>query len=161
MKRMGFLVLLLVPLLAPVACGRFAIPDSDLAPPPGMIHPMPRPEASAVPEGANTVEAFDTTSAAERAAAQATPTASAQAKLGRTVATLGNPADPGFWLETPLVKKRGPGRVVSVETGKAVALELRPIEGAAGAGSRISLPALRLLGVGLAGLHELDVYSGG
>jgi hypothetical protein len=75
------------------------------------------------------------------------------------VATLGNPADPGFWLETPLTDRVRPGRVVAVETGAAVQLELRPIDGPAGAGSRISLAALRLLGVGLAGLHELDVFA--
>jgi len=33
-----------------------------------------------------------------------------------------------------------------------------PITGPDGAGSRISLAALRLLNVGLAGLHELDVF---
>ena len=149
---------LLLPLLLPVACGQSGLPGGDLTPPPGMTRPMPRPEAGAVPAGAQTVDAFDTTTAAERAAAQAAPVAAAAAKLGRTVATLGNPADPGFWLETPLVTRPGPGRVVSVATGKAVALELRPIDAPASAGSRISLPALRLLGVGLTGLHELDVF---
>lgn len=122
---------------------------------------MPRPEAGAVPAGANTVEAFDTTTAAERAAAQAAPASSAVARLGRTVATLGDPADPGFWLETPLAQKTGPGRVVAVANGKSVTVELRPIDGPESAGSRISLPALRLLGVGLAGLHEVDVFQGG
>ncbi|PIE16664.1 MAG: D-galactarate dehydratase [Proteobacteria bacterium] len=122
-----------------------------------MARPEARPDnAEAPPAGANTVEEFDTTTAEERAAATARPAGGA--KLGRSVATLGNPADPGFWLETPLVDAVAPGRVVSVATGKSVQVELRPIDAAAGAGSRISLPALRLLGVGLAGLHEVDVF---
>lgn len=152
---------LLLTLLILTACAQLGLPGKDLSPPPGMTRPMPRPEAGAVPAGARTADAFDTTTAAERAAAQAVPAAAPEARLGRTVATLGNPADPGFWLETPLVASVRPGRVVSVATGKAVVLELRPIDGPAGAGSRISLPALRLLGVGLTGLHELDVFAGG
>jgi hypothetical protein len=157
MKRLVILALMLLP----AACGRFGLPGEDLSPPPGMTRPMARPTAAAVPVGATTVEAFDTTTAAERAAAQAASQPAAEVRLGRTVATLGNPADPGFWIETPLARKTGPGRVVAVATGKSVALELRPIDGPQGAGSRISLPALRLLGVGLTGLHELDVFAGG
>lgn len=157
MKRVLILALMLS------ACSGLGLPEADMSPPPGMPRPMPRPgEGGAMPvAGANTVDQFDTTTAAERAAAQATPAAVAEVKLGRTVASLGNPADPGFWLETPLAKSTGPGRVVSVATGAAVALELRPIDAPEGAGSRISLPALRLLGLGLAGLHELEVYAGG
>jgi len=48
---------------------------------------------------------------------------------------------------------------VAVAGGASVQLELRPIAADPGAGSRISLAALRLLNVGLAGLHELDVYA--
>ncbi|MCB1337974.1 MAG: D-galactarate dehydratase [Maritimibacter sp.] len=125
-----------------------------------MLRPMPRPGAAAIPAaGAVTVDQFDTTSAAERAAAVATPAAAASAKVGRTVAALGNPADPGFWLETPLVSAARKGRVVAVANGKSVQLELRPSGGADGSGSRISLPALRLLEVGLTGLHELEVFA--
>lgn len=152
---------LLALLLLPAACGRFGVSDEELAPPPGMTRPMPRPGSGVVPPDATTVDAFDTTTAAERAAAQAKPQSSGETRLGRTVATLGNPADPGFWIETPLVQKVGPGRVVAVANGTAIALELRPISGPASAGSRISLPALRLLDVGLTGLHELDVFAGG
>lgn len=159
MKRLVILALLLLP----AACGQLGLSDEALAPPPGMIRPQPRPEEGVTARpgaDAATAEQFDTTTAEQRAAAQATP-AAAEVKLGRTVATLGNPADPGFWIETPLAKVAGPGRVVAVATGQTVALDLRPIDGPASAGSRISLPALRLLGVGLAGLHELDVFAGG
>lgn len=117
---------------------------------------MPRPGGDALPAAdAVTVDQFDTTTPEERAAAAG---ASGGAEVGRTVATLGNPADPGFWLETPLVDTVSEGHVKAVANGKSVQLELRPIDGAPGAGSRISLPALRLLEIGLTGLHELDVY---
>jgi len=147
------------------ACGELdwpgtRVPDSALAPPPGMLRPMPRPGTTPPPpEGAQTAEAFDTTTAAEREAATARPEPAGEMKLGRTVATLGSPTNPGFWLETPLTDRVRAGRVVAVAGGASVQLELRPIAADPGAGSRISLAALRLLNVGLAGLHELDVYA--
>lgn len=158
MKRLVPLVLILSGL---AGCAALAPAPVDLSPPEGMLRPVPRPGEGAArpPEGANTAEAFDTTTPAERAAALAAPQPAGEVKLGRTVAALGNPADPGFWLETPLAERAGPGRVVAVASGASVQLDLRPIEGPEGAGSRISLAALRLLGLGLAGLHELDVYA--
>jgi hypothetical protein len=149
----------LVFLFAAAGCSQLALGGRDVAPPADATRPAPRPGAEApIPtSGANTAEALDTTTAAERAAATQV-TAPAAAALGKTVATLGNPADPGFWLETPLVTSTRQGRVVAVSTGAKVQLELRPIDGPASAGSRISLAALRLLGVGLTGLHELEVY---
>lgn len=112
----------------------------------------------APPEDATTVDEFDTTTEAEREAALAAPQASGERDLGVTVATLGNPSDPGIWMETPLVEAVVQGRVEAA-TGASLGLELRPIEGPDTAGSRISLPALRLLELGLAGLHELRVFA--
>ncbi len=152
---------LLLPLLL-AACGSFSLDGGpDLTPPPDMLRPMPRPGDTAPPPPANAVTAsqFDTTSAEDRAAAVASPPSSGQIRLGETVATLGNPADPGFWLETPLVKTLQQGRVTA-PNGKSVKLDLRPIDAPKGSGSRISLPALRLLGLPLAGLHEVTVFSG-
>lgn len=158
MTRISLLVVALAGAGLAGCAGSRGPSDAELAPGPDQIRPMPRPGAGAVPAaGAVTVEQFDTTTAAERAAA--TTPAAGGAGLGRTIATLGNPADPGFWLETPLVQTVRPGRVVALATGKSVQLELRPIDAAPGAGSRISLPALRLLDVGLTGLHELDVFA--
>lgn len=155
MKRRALFLLLL-----PAACANPGPPDAAFAPPPGAIHPAPRPgAAAAVPPGANTAEAFDTTTRAERATAKAPASPQAAALLGQTVATLGDPADPGIWLATPLAKAPGAGRVVSAETGNAIQLELRPLDAPATAGSRISLAALRLLGLPLAGLHPLEVYG--
>ncbi len=160
MTRTWFLILP-AGLLGLVGCANLGGPsDADLAPADGQIRPMPRPGDGVIPpEGAITAEQFDTTTEAERAAAAAGPDGG-EARVGRTVATLGNPADPGFWLETPLVTTVQSGRVVAVANGASVQLELRPIAGDPGAGSRISLPALRLLEVGLTGLHELDVFAG-
>lgn len=112
----------------------------------------------APPADARTEDAFDTTTEEERAAAVAAPEPAGERSLGTTVATLGSPTDPGIWMETPLVSSVTQGRVEAAN-GKTVNLELRPIEGPSTAGSRISLPALRLLDVGLAGLHTLTVYA--
>ncbi|RME16904.1 MAG: D-galactarate dehydratase [Alphaproteobacteria bacterium] len=156
--RPAFVLLALAMALA--GCSLLPRPDASLAPPPGAVHPAPRPGAvPAVPDGARTVDEFDTTSQSQRAEAEAEARAEEGRLIGRTVAALGNPADPGFWLETPLAEAPGKGRVVSAENGKAVALDLRPIDGPDTAGSRISLPALRLLGLPLGGLHLLDVYA--
>ena len=153
------LVLALAPILVLGACaGGFS--TAALAPGADQIRPKPRPGGVAAPDAdAVTVDQFDTTTEADRVAATAGANG-AEVRVGRTVAALGNPADPGFWLETPLVGRVRQGRVVSAANGKGVQVELRPIEGDPGAGSRISLPALRLLEVGLTGLHELDVFAG-
>ncbi|SMH53021.1 hypothetical protein [Maritimibacter sp. HL-12] len=153
MRRLLILVVLLS------ACAEIAPPDADMAPPEGMTRPMPRPDSDAPPSGARTADAFDTTTDAERAAALSATVPGTEARLGRTVATLGSPADPGLWLETPLTDRVRPGRVVAVASGESVKLELRPIDAPPGAGSRISLPAVRLLNIGLTGLHDLDVFG--
>jgi hypothetical protein len=102
------------------------------------------------------VDEFDTTTAEEREAAAAP--VSAERSLGTTVVSLGDPARPGFWLETSLVSAAGSGRVVYPETGQSAQVELIPIDGG---GSRMSLPAMRLIGVPLTGLVEVQVFSGG
>jgi len=107
---------------------------------------------------ARTPEQFDTTSAAARAEAAGAPGTPERA-LGRTIASLGDPADPGFWAETPLVDRTTPGRLVDPATGRSAQVELRPRDAAAGAGTQVSLPALRLLGVPLTALPELLVYA--
>lgn len=127
------------------------VPDSSSA-------PVAAPAAIA-PAAAQLPEDLDTTTAAERAAAIAPPP-SGEREMGRTITSLGDPVDPGFWLETPLVSEPGKGRVVYPATGQSVAVDLRPIDGPATGGSRISLPAMRLLGAPLTGLPELIVYAG-
>ena len=140
----------------------------------GQVHPRSRPSGlvgglvgsiATVPEQARTVEDFDTTTAVQRAEAEATgrttgrTTGGTARALGETVASLGDPTQPGFWLKTPLVNAPVKGRVTSAETGKSVQLELLPIAGAETAGSRISLAALRLLGLPLTALPTLEVFA--
>lgn len=120
--------------------------------------PAALPEAPPPPKNAVTVDQFDTASveAKEEAVASSPPP---KAGLGNTIATLGDVSQPGFWLETPLVDSMREGRVTSSSTGRTVKVELRPITGPDGAGSRISLSALRLLDLPLAGLHEVEVSN--
>ena len=134
-------------------------PGTDTAAPPAdAVRPQVRPDVRAPKPGARTAEAFDTTTDAERKAAAEAPAAS-QRDLGITVASLGDPAEPGFWLKTPLVTAVGPGRVVYPVNGKSAQVELRPIDGPATAGSRISLAAMRLIEAPLTELPELQVYA--
>ena len=111
--------------------------------------PVPEPDA-------RTVEQFDTTTKAERVAAAASTTGGA--RLGTTLASLGDPTDPGFWLKTPLVSVEAQGHVETL-SGKSVQLTLLPLAGEAGAGSQLSLPAMRVLELSLTDLPELIVYQ--
>lgn len=80
--------------------------------------------------------------------------------LGRTVASLGDAAEPGLWLKTPLVTQEGPGRVTYPATGKSAVVMLIPIEGPLTAGSRLSLQAMQALGAPLTDLPEIEVSAG-
>ena len=117
------------------------VPNSDL------IRPKLRPAGlgRVVPKAARTVEEFDVTTAEERQEAAAVPAAAVEAKLGLTVASLGDPTQAGFWIKTPLVKSAGKGRVVYPGSGKSVQVDLIPIEGESSAGSRLSLAAFRII----------------
>jgi hypothetical protein len=79
--------------------------------------------------------------------------------LGRTIATLGDPNKPGFWIETPLVTTPGKGRVTYEKSGRTIKVDLIPIPGEPTAGSRLSLSAMQLLDAPVAGLPEVKVYA--
>lgn len=113
--------------------------------------PLARP-AAARPE------AYDQSTAAEKAAATAAPAAESR-RLGSTIASLGNPTEQGFWIKTPLASAKGKGRLVDPASGKSVNVDLIPLAGPASGGSQVSLAALQMLGVSLIGLPKLDVYS--
>lgn len=113
--------------------------------------PMARP-AAARPD------AYDQSTAAERAAATATPAAAAQ-RLGTTVVTLGDPAAQGFWLRTPLVRVPGKGRLVDPASGRSVNVDLIPRPGPETGGSQISLAAMQMLGLPLTALPRLEVLA--
>ncbi|MEP1766404.1 MAG: hypothetical protein ABJJ53_07160 [Sulfitobacter sp.] len=113
------------------------------------------------PKAAKTQETLDTTTQEQRAKAAAPSTPTAEAKLlGTTVASLGSPSEPGFWLKTPLVKSETSGRVTNKANGKSSAVTLIPIDGPTTGGSRLSLPAMRLIEASLTELTELDVTLG-
>lgn len=116
----------------------------------------PATAAPPPPVTAKTAEALDTTTPEQRAAAAIPATAPIKA-LGKTVASLGSPTEPGLWLKTPLVKAEAKGRVTNPANGKSSVVTLIPIDGPATAGSRISLAALRLIGASLTELTEVEV----
>ncbi|WP_274575643.1 hypothetical protein [Mameliella sp. AT18] len=164
-KLRGILTTLLIcAVLAPAGCGKLPfLKDRSQA---EVLAPQPQtpPEGAAAvrpPEGARTAEQFDTTTADERKKAAAAPKPGGESLLGETVASLGDPAAAGFWLETPLVTSVRQGRVENPATGKSSQVELRPIEGPKTGGSRISLAAMRLIGASLTDLPTLKVFAGG
>ena len=75
-------------------------PTVPAAIPAPTLDPTPPPPP---PTNATTVDQFDTTTEEDRAAATATSEETEGQELGTTIASLGSPAEPGIWLETPLV----------------------------------------------------------
>lgn len=159
--------LVLMSMAALTACG--IVPDTLRPNAPAASAPSEtaaqRPVARPVTEtalpldGAQSVGALDTVSPEQKAAASAP--AAVGAALGRTVASLGDPGEPGLWLKTPLVTRQGPGRVVYTATGASVAVTLIPIDAPPTAGSRMSLSAFQTLGAPLTGLPEVEVFRAG
>lgn len=147
----------------PFQAGSAQAPQS---PETGEARPQARPDTLNVsvrppPPDARTAEQFDTTTNQERAVAAAAPVAASEKRLGATVASLGDPARPGFWIETPLVTSPAKGRVVFAGSGKSAQVDLIPIAGPATAGSRMSLAAMRLIELPLTALTQVEVFSGG
>ena len=116
----------------------------------------PATAAPPPPTAARTADALDTTTPEQRAAAVA-PAQSPSKSLGKTVVSLGSPTEPGLWVKTPLVKTESQGRVTNLANGKSSLVTLLPLDGPATAGSRMSLPALRLIGASLTDLTEVEV----
>lgn len=114
--------------------------------------PSPKPAARA------TAEQLDTTTAEQKQAAAQAPD-SGETRLGTTVASLGNPSEGGFWIKTPLVKSRGIGRIHNPANGKSAKVDLIPLDGPESGGSQVSLPALKLIGVSLTDLPEIEVFK--
>lgn len=129
------------------------LPDGMPRPPRRSLDPTPAPPP---PRAARTAREFDTTTAEDRAEALAvTPAPAEERELGRAVASLGAPTDPGIWAKTPLVSELTMGRIVVAATGKSANIELRPSTG----GTQLSLPAMRLLEVPLTDLPEVIFYA--
>jgi hypothetical protein len=129
------------------------VPEEVVAP---EVVLAPETAAPPPPPSAQTAEALDTTTAEQRAAAAA-PAEAPSKVLGKTVASLGSPTEPGLWLKTPLVSKEQQGRVTNPANGKSSLVTLIPIDGPGTAGSRMSLAALRLIEASLTDLTEVEV----
>lgn len=149
MRIQALLVSLTLPLLAGCAggLGLSGSPAPAAAEAPGAETPRPvarptEPTTAAVAAGGGPAEGV------------------AAGSGGETIASLGDPTDPGLWLETPLVSREQPGRIVTA-SGASVEVTLRPIPGDPGAGSRISLAAMQALGVPLTELVTLQVVVSG
>jgi hypothetical protein len=99
-------------------------------------------------------ETLDRTTAAEKAAALATPAAGGERELGKTVVALGPPAEQGIWLSSPLVKAVAEGRIVTA-SGQSLGVELRPGTG----GALLSLSGFQALGLSLTELSEVTVFG--
>jgi hypothetical protein len=98
--------------------------------------------------------ALDQSSAADVAAATATPEPAGERGLGTVVVALGSPAEQGFWLKSLLVTVPGKGRVETA-SGASVNVDLIPGTG----GALLSLAAFRQLGLSLTDLPEVTVYA--
>ncbi|WP_407492626.1 hypothetical protein [Pseudooceanicola sp. MF1-13] len=100
-------------------------------------------------------DGVQTASVADTSVAPSASGPAASGDLGVTVASLGNAAEPGLWLKTPLVKVEGPGTVTY--QGQSAQANLIPISGPASSGSRASLQLMQALGAPLTGLPEFRV----
>lgn len=120
------------------------VPQAEVAP----------PANPALPGQGASAAVLDQTTAAQKEAALAAPAASSERLLGKVAASLGSPAEQGFWLRAAIVSAPGKGRVVTAG-GKSVAVDLLP--GATGA--QLSLAAFRALGLTLTDLPEVSVYA--
>ena len=150
MRHLAFLV------VASTTAACNILPDSRTSPPPPTA-PREAAPATTLGTAGRSAEALDRTSDADRATA--TRVSSGGQALGTTVATLGDPGEQGFWLKTALVTSEGPGRI-ETQDGASLNVTLIPVDGDPSSGSRLSLPAMRQLGLDLTDLPTIAVFSG-
>ncbi|WP_040610789.1 hypothetical protein [Oceaniovalibus guishaninsula] len=148
-------------LLALAACAQTTGRPGGGAAATAIDRPAPPPEIAAVvtapppPAAARTAAALDTTTPEQKEAATAAATGGRL--LGETVASLGDPTEPGLWIRTPLADAAGSGRLEY--QGRSAVVQLIPADGPATGGSQVSLAAMRLLGAPLTDLPTLNVYA--
>ena len=137
-------------------CPDIQTPDANT------IRPKHRADMPQTVEGlveGRSVAALDKTTNTEKQAALKVTDTGAERNLGKTIASLGDVSQQGFWLKTALVKTQSEGRVVWADNGNSVNLTLIPKEGEASSGSQISLAAMRALGIPLTALADLIVFA--
>ena len=103
-------------------------------------------------------EALDVATAEERKEAVTIEPVSSEKKLGIAIASLGNPAETGFWVKSDLVSKPTKGRITDLSSGTQVNVDLFPAE-TAQSGTQLSLSAMRALGVSLIDLPEVQLVQ--
>ncbi|OLS48632.1 hypothetical protein BV379_10395 [Rhodovulum sulfidophilum] len=152
-------------LLALAGCNAAMAPGGEASQRPDQTAPgAPLSVLEALPpEPGDPASATDGTAGATATAPAGLDEASApvfgfERDLGVTTASLGDPTDAGFWALTPLTDEIRRGRLADPVSGKSVQVELRPSGGATGAGTRVSLSAMRALEVPLISLTNLKVY---
>ena len=142
--------LLLIPFLA--ACQPLGLMRGDDAP------QMEAPETDGAPLSAEAQDEADVEGGEE---ASETSAGAVTGSLGTSVASLGTATEQGMWIKTALVSAPQPGRVRAADTGREVAVTLRPLAGgAAGSGARLSLQAMQGLGLPLTALAEVEIFGG-
>ncbi|TQS72939.1 D-galactarate dehydratase [Rhodobacteraceae bacterium] len=151
----GFRIVALGLVMAVAGCSQMGMNAPAQAP--AQAPAAPATQTGVPAPATNSADSYDTSTKAEREAAQAAPSAKGT-RLGTTVASLGDPTEGGFWLKTSLVSTETKGRV-ETEAGKSAQVTLKPSGGSNGGGSQLSLAALRVLGVSLTDLPTLTVYG--
>ena len=101
-------------------------------------------------------EKLDVASKEERTEAVKAVPKSELKSLGGAIASLGNPAETGFWVKTNLVTSQQEGQVKYAGTGKSVNVTLIPHDGD---GAEVSLSTMRTLEAPLTGLLTLEIFS--
>ncbi|WP_083099104.1 hypothetical protein [Pseudophaeobacter leonis] len=123
------------------------------------LQPSAAFEGSAVTEQAEGATALNTASDTGSDTGTASVAAvSAPGFQGRasTVASLGDPALPGMWMETSLVSTEQVALLRS-SNGKEVRVTLKPASGSSSSSGRLSISAMRALGAPLSELVALEV----
>ncbi len=114
--------------------------------------PVPYTGVIATP-GEDTVRPLSRPGATAEAPAE---TVARAGELGRSTVSLGDPTQPGLWLETDLVQVARPGRVTVPSNGRFAMVTLRP---GTGGGARASIQTLQLLGLSPTALTEIVIYA--
>lgn len=121
------------------------------------IENNPGTEGGADPETTpDTAEVSAEATPPEAAAPISAPTG--PTTLGEVTVALGDPTDAGLWVKSKLVTANTPGRVVT-QTGRTLALTLRPLPSGSDGSAQISLAALQELGLPLVGLAPLTLIT--
>lgn len=110
------------------------------------------------PPAARTAAELDTTTEAQKAASRQAAAATGGQALGTTIASLGDPTEPGLWLKTPLVGETRAGKIETAG-GQSALVQLIPLDAPRGAGSQMSIAAFQALGLTLTDLPTLTVYG--